>query len=151
MDVRSKTSIGIIAAIIVGVILVVVLSLWAAPAQTDGPVVEQAEPGQAFADQDTDVTLTGRGFGLETSILLGEGGPFLAGSYNTPGNAHSVAISGDYAYIADGGSGIQVIDKFLFAPAMKKYHPVQAQLPTEPFVVGPGGADSHDMEFNLGA
>jgi hypothetical protein len=36
--------------------------------------------------------------------------PAFAGSYDTPGNAWGVAISGDYAYVADGGSGLQVID-----------------------------------------
>jgi hypothetical protein len=34
----------------------------------------------------------------------------LAGSYDTPGYALGVAISGDYAYVADEASGLQVID-----------------------------------------
>jgi hypothetical protein len=34
----------------------------------------------------------------------------LAGSWDTPGSARDVAISGDYAYVADGSSGLQVID-----------------------------------------
>jgi hypothetical protein len=33
-----------------------------------------------------------------------------AGSADTPGAAHGVAVSGTYAYIADGDSGLQVID-----------------------------------------
>jgi hypothetical protein len=36
--------------------------------------------------------------------------PTLAGSCDTPGFASSVAISGDNAYVADGGFGLQVID-----------------------------------------
>jgi len=34
----------------------------------------------------------------------------LAGSYDTPDRAYGVAIAGDYAYVADGYSGLQVID-----------------------------------------
>ena len=34
----------------------------------------------------------------------------LAGNCDTPGEANSVVVSGDYAYVADGSSGIQVID-----------------------------------------
>jgi hypothetical protein len=34
----------------------------------------------------------------------------LAGSYDTPDAARAVAISGDYAYVADYSSGLQVID-----------------------------------------
>jgi hypothetical protein len=36
--------------------------------------------------------------------------PTLASSYNTPDYALGVAISGDYAYVADYGSGLQVIN-----------------------------------------
>jgi hypothetical protein len=36
--------------------------------------------------------------------------PTLAGSYDTPGGVFGVAISGDYAYVGDYGSGLQVID-----------------------------------------
>jgi len=34
----------------------------------------------------------------------------LAGSYDTPGYAFDIAICGDYAYVADGDYGLQVID-----------------------------------------
>ena len=33
-----------------------------------------------------------------------------SGSFDTPGNAVAVAVSGNYAYIADSDSGLQVID-----------------------------------------
>jgi hypothetical protein len=36
--------------------------------------------------------------------------PTLAGSYDTPNNARDVSIVGNYAYVADAGSGLQVID-----------------------------------------
>jgi hypothetical protein len=36
--------------------------------------------------------------------------PSLAGSYDTPGYALGVAVAGDLAFVADEGSGLQVID-----------------------------------------
>ncbi len=36
--------------------------------------------------------------------------PVLVGSYNTSGSAFGVAVSGNYAYVADHDSGLQIID-----------------------------------------
>ncbi len=36
--------------------------------------------------------------------------PTLVGAYNTPGNATGVAVAGDLAFVADGSSGLQIID-----------------------------------------
>ncbi len=36
--------------------------------------------------------------------------PTLLGTYDTPGLAKGVAVSGDHAFVADGASGLQVID-----------------------------------------
>ena len=36
--------------------------------------------------------------------------PVFAGSYEAPGIASRAAIAGDYAYVANGGSGLQVLD-----------------------------------------
>ncbi|MBU4299333.1 hypothetical protein KJ636_04785 [Patescibacteria group bacterium] len=36
--------------------------------------------------------------------------PTLTGTYNTSGNALGVYVSGKYAYVADGASGLQIID-----------------------------------------
>ena len=36
--------------------------------------------------------------------------PALVGTFDTPGNAKSVQVVGNYAYVADGNSGLQVID-----------------------------------------
>ena len=32
------------------------------------------------------------------------------GYYDTPGNAHGVAVANNYAYVADGGAGLRIID-----------------------------------------
>ena len=36
--------------------------------------------------------------------------PTLAGSYDTPGTANGVYVSGDHAFVADGASGLVVVD-----------------------------------------
>ena len=36
--------------------------------------------------------------------------PTLVGTFDTPGNAKSVQVVGNYAYVADGNSGLQIID-----------------------------------------
>jgi hypothetical protein len=36
--------------------------------------------------------------------------PYEVGFYNTPGQARGLAISGDYAYVADGDSGLRIVD-----------------------------------------
>jgi hypothetical protein len=36
--------------------------------------------------------------------------PTIVGTYNTPGTAYGVTVSGDYAFVADYGSGLQVIN-----------------------------------------
>jgi hypothetical protein len=38
------------------------------------------------------------------------GSPTLAGTYNTPGHAYGVAVSGSHAYVADYEFGLQIID-----------------------------------------
>lgn len=44
------------------------------------------------------------------TVTIEEWSPTLAGTYNTPGYARDVFISGSYAYVADAGSGLQVIN-----------------------------------------
>ena len=67
------------------------------------------------------VTLTGGGMNcareltplwLQDSDLTGDVAVSRGevGFYDTPGSAHGVAVSGPYAYVADGGAGLRVID-----------------------------------------
>ncbi len=42
--------------------------------------------------------------------IAGQWSPVLVGTYNTPGSAFGVFVSGSYAYVADRGAGLQVID-----------------------------------------
>ncbi len=43
-------------------------------------------------------------------LATGQGALVKVGAYDTPGFAQGVALSGSYAYVADGGSGLQIID-----------------------------------------
>jgi hypothetical protein len=58
---------------------------------------------------DTEVTGTGDGAGVALEMEIPD--PLiLTGSFDTPHNARGVYVSGDYAYIADYSSGLQIID-----------------------------------------
>ncbi len=61
--------------------------------------------GTTTATSTSKLTLAGGNF-LHTAV----GNPTLKGSYNTTGDAHDVFVSGKYTYIADGGSGLHIID-----------------------------------------
>ncbi len=58
-----------------------------------------ANPGQT-------VTVTGQGFQSGARGLVWGGGPYIRGSVATPGYARGVVLSGGYAYVADGSSGL---------------------------------------------
>ncbi|MEK7673909.1 MAG: hypothetical protein AAB371_01780, partial [Patescibacteria group bacterium] len=45
-----------------------------------------------------------------TFLVDNPASPTLTGTYNTSGDANDVYISGKYAYVADAGSGLQIID-----------------------------------------
>lgn len=57
----------------------------------------------------TFVTVTGKNFNEDTIIaLVNEAGPEIS-MINTPGCAQDICISGEYAYVAGGESGLQVL------------------------------------------
>jgi hypothetical protein len=64
---------------------------------------------------DTSVFSSSEALFLETTniptwLTSSNPNPTFKGSYDTPGFAHGVALSGNYAYVADYTSGLQVID-----------------------------------------
>lgn len=63
------------------------------PTSADPPEVVEVEPSHGYVDGDTEVTLTGEGFDVQARVLLEEGGPFPAGSFDTPGYACGVAVA----------------------------------------------------------
>ena len=48
------------------------------------------------------------GDGIDSNCRNGD--CYLAGAYDTPGSAFQVYVSGSYAYVADAGSGLQIIN-----------------------------------------
>ena len=74
------------------------------------PTVTSVTPNTGRPGLTQDVTIAGTTFEAKTKVSLLNGGPFLAGSYNTPGSAKAVYVSGNYAYVAGWYSGLQVID-----------------------------------------
>ena len=62
-----------------------------------------AAPGQT-------ITLYGKGFKNGARALVWSGGPFAIGSVDTPGFADGFAVAGNFAYVADGLNGLQLID-----------------------------------------
>jgi len=58
----------------------------------------------------TDPTGWANESGLWILDISNPSSPFIVGSVHTPGSAGGVAVSGSYAYMADGSLGLQVID-----------------------------------------
>ena len=48
--------------------------------------------------------------GLQVIDVSNPANPQRVGGYDTSGHAFGVAVSGNYAYVADGANGLQVID-----------------------------------------
>ncbi len=44
------------------------------------------------------------------TFTVGSGDPILKGTYNTSGGVEDIYVSGKYVYVADGSSGLQIID-----------------------------------------
>jgi len=78
------------------------------------PAVTSVTPNTGTTGSTQDVTITGTNFEPGAKVSLLNGGPFLAGSYDTtPGIAKGVYVSGNYAFVAAwdfGVGGLRVID-----------------------------------------
>ena len=75
--------------------------------------LESVYPTLGVLGQDLSVTLTGSGFDENTrvSMSLDTGHrTAIIGSIDTPGDARGVTVVGDTAYVANGSSGLQIID-----------------------------------------
>lgn len=74
--------------------------------------IESSTPDLWSTKHDVDLTINGSGFDENTKFSIypdtGNSRASLA-KVETPGEANDVIIEGDYAYVADGNSGIQVI------------------------------------------
>ena len=69
--------------------------------------------GLGDATDDTEVSGTGIGASVQLELLSSSAvltTPVLSATYDTPGQARGVYVSGNYAYVADYTSGLQIID-----------------------------------------
>jgi hypothetical protein len=84
------------------------------PADIPTPVppieIHYIDPPTGPENEDTIVTITGANFDPDTVFALYGGGPYTTGLVNTPRAALKIDLSGNYAYVADYPTGLQVID-----------------------------------------
>jgi hypothetical protein len=74
------------------------------------PEIHSIEPDNGANNSPTDVTIRGANFEATPKVALYGGKAAIVGSADTPGDARAVFVSGNYAYVADFGPGLQVID-----------------------------------------
>ncbi|MBI5870380.1 MAG: hypothetical protein HZB44_05390 [Actinobacteria bacterium] len=98
----AKTSIRCVTAAVLFMFLVLlyVSSVMAAPGPDISGLVSPTH-----ADENTWYSNNDPSFSWSSAFETG-----LAGSYSTPGHSYDVAVSGIYAYIADGGYGLRIIN-----------------------------------------
>ncbi|MCP3962159.1 MAG: hypothetical protein GY719_30315 [bacterium] len=71
-----------------------------------------AEPGRVFAGQSGTavISVSNNGFTATAEVTVDAFSPTALSSLLLPGHPNSVAVNGDYAYVASGGRGLQVVD-----------------------------------------
>lgn len=78
-----------------------------------GITVDSVQPGTGVLGQNLDITVTGSGFDADTRVFLipdtGNRSKHIAYA-DTEGYAWGVAVSGNYAYVADGEKGLKILD-----------------------------------------
>jgi len=74
------------------------------------PAIYSIEPNFGATAAQATITIKGSGFSSTPMVSLYGGGPYITGFCDTPGDAQGVYVAGKYAYVADGSSGLQVID-----------------------------------------
>ncbi|MGA1840065.1 MAG: LVIVD repeat-containing protein [bacterium] len=74
------------------------------------PEIHSIDPNTGCTASSTLVTINGAGFQPVPKVSLFGGGISIIGERDTPYSANNIYIQGLYAYVADGLSGLQVID-----------------------------------------
>lgn len=74
------------------------------------PVINSITPDTGYNTTSTKITINGANFSQNSKVYVGHGGAYIKGSVDTPDSACGVYVLDNYAYVADGFSGLQVID-----------------------------------------
>jgi hypothetical protein len=80
------------------------------PAYADIPDISSVEPALGGSGSELDIVISGSNFESGAKVALYGGGPFVKGTASTPSLARNVFISGNFAYVAASGSGLQVFN-----------------------------------------
>jgi len=96
-----------------GVLLVICIAMMASQADAELRI-DSVYPTMGIKGTDLPVTISGSGFDTNTRVSMypntGLNQKRIVGSVDTPDYALDIAVDGNYAYIACGNSGLQIID-----------------------------------------
>ena len=67
-------------------------------------------PTSSINTSPVELTIQGTGFTPDSEVRIIEEGPYRVGDYDTPGHAHHIIMRDNYAYVADGESGLLILD-----------------------------------------
>ena len=93
----------------ISIFVFMLILLYFLPAFALTPEIISIDPDHGPANSTT-ITIHGNNFESLPKVAFYGGGPYLVGSVDTSDSAKDVFVSGNYAYVADGYSGFQVID-----------------------------------------
>ncbi len=82
------------------------------PCRSEAPSITSVSPATGSTSSTTGITIRGENFEPGATVSLLSGGPVIAGSNHVTGH---VSVSGGYAYVADGESGLKVLDTSNFS------------------------------------
>ncbi|MBI4651135.1 PKD domain-containing protein [Candidatus Desantisbacteria bacterium] len=72
--------------------------------------INSIEPASGYNTTETNITIKGKNFDSTYKVYIGAGGSYSKSSVVTPGYACGAYVKGNYVYVADGSSGLQIID-----------------------------------------
>jgi len=98
------------------------------------PIIHSITPNIALSNSVTDITIQGKNFEVNPRVIISDGSLRIRGNFNTPDSASNVGILGNYAYVADSESGLQIID---------------IAVPSNPVLVGKYNAGSYVYDVTI--
>ena len=94
------------------IILFIITLSFSHYAQASAPEIYSVTPNIGSYNVSTLITIEGLDFQPSAKAALYGGGPYIAGSCDTPGDAAEVYVKKNYAYVANGSSGLSTYSPF---------------------------------------